>query len=170
MVDGRRALSTLCCVGSQAGHPPQGSAVECTWFLGAGPILHLGGQATAWEGSPGRSLCLIKMSISIAADASKGAWLIHAAPAWAGRDPHGTRTHKPIKTKNTSVPFRTTEHCLKIATPISAQTAMRVLLVSRGCRVQPWRNAMWLWKSVYVDSGLSLRHILSDSSSSKLFS
>lgn len=39
MVDGRRALSTLCCVGSQAGYPPQGSAVECTWPLGAGPIL-----------------------------------------------------------------------------------------------------------------------------------
>lgn len=35
-----------------------------------------------------------KMSISITADASKGAWLIHAAPAWAGQDPHGTRCSK----------------------------------------------------------------------------
>lgn len=39
VVDGGRALSTLCCVGSRAGRPPQGSAVEYTWPLGAGPIL-----------------------------------------------------------------------------------------------------------------------------------
>lgn len=81
-------LGKLPCLGAGAVGPRQAGSSLLTIEM---PTNQLWSQS---KGCGPHARLAFKMSISIAADASKGAWLIHAAPAWAGQDPHGTRCSK----------------------------------------------------------------------------
>lgn len=58
----------------------------------------------------------------------------------------------PIKTKNTNMPFRNTQHCLKIAARISAAAEKRVLVSrdSGGMLCCIGSQHMWTWDTWYM--------------------